>query len=217
LDNSTKQRLIGAALLLVVVLVVAVFLVNSANDGMEQPVQTIQPDFVSSVTTEPEQIATAEPEVLLDPHKLEASEETVVVEKAEQIQHQLTVNSKQETIGDESNDVVVTPTHIPTVKQAPDIAPKTAESNTANPTTTPTSQWVIQLASFSQQANAEALKQKVAALGLKAHIEEVIANNKTNYRVRIGPESDRKRIDQIVKKVSDSLALKPQVLTVKDN
>lgn len=214
MDNSTKQRLIGAALLLVVVLVVAVFLVNSANDGIEQPVQTIQPDFVSSVTTEPEQIATAEPEVLLDPHKLEASEETVV-EEAQQIQPQLTANLKQETIEEQSNDAVVTPT--PTVKQVPAVAPKNVESNTVNPTTIPTTQWVIQLASFSQQANAEALKQKAVALGLKAHIEEVIANNKTNYRLRIGPESDRKRIDQIVKKVSDSLALKPQVLTVKDN
>lgn len=217
MDNSLKQRLIGAILLLTAVVIVAIFLVNSANDGIEDSVQTIQPDFVSSVNTEHEEVAVVEPEVLLDPHKLEASSESKKVEQSitssrpEVKKAVIEPKAAKQEVKKEAT-VATVPEPKPETKPV-----QTTVEATDNKSVSLEPQWVIQLASFSQQANAKALEKKVAGLGLKAHIEEVTSNNKTNYRVRIGPESDRGRIDQIVKKVSESLALKPQVLTVKTN
>lgn len=195
MGDSLKQRLIGAVLLLSVVIVVAIFLVKSANNGMEGSVETIQPDFVSSINTEQEDIAAVEPEVLLDPHRLATPSKP---EKHDSVK-------QAEPITERKKDKPVEP-----VSKQTD--PKPAAENktkSAGP------QWLIQLASFSKQENAKILQQKVTKLGMQAHIEPVVKNNMTNYRVRIGPESDREKVDQLVKTISQSLALKPQVLTVK--
>lgn len=194
--DSLKQRLIGAVLLLAAVIAVAIFLVNNANDTIEQPVETIQPDFVSSVSSEQPEIATVEPEVLLDPQKLEPIPDTA---KTVAIQPSQKVAVKQE----EKTK--------PEVKESVKVAKKKIESSVATNRT----QWLVQLASFSKKSNAQALQDKVSKLGFKAHIETVTKNSNTNYRVRIGPESDRSQVDKIVKVVSQSLSLTPQVLTVK--
>ena len=59
------------------------------------------------------------------------------------------------------------------------------------------SAWVVQLGSFSSEENAEALNQKLRKAGFKAFVEPLKHNNSTVYRVRIGPELKRSDADAI--------------------
>src|SRR5690606_21607980 len=47
--------------------------------------------------------------------------------------------------------------------------------------------YLLQAGSFSAHGDAEALKARIALLGLRARVEEGTANGKTVYRVRMGP------------------------------
>lgn len=49
---------------------------------------------------------------------------------------------------------------------------------------------MLQVASYGQQVDAERLKAKLALSGMRASIQRVSIENKTYFRVRIGPYSD---------------------------
>jgi DedD protein len=54
--------------------------------------------------------------------------------------------------------------------------------------------WVIQIGSFEQRQNALVLRDKLRKQGFSAFVETVEVKNKGNrYRVRVGPELDKKR------------------------
>lgn len=72
--------------------------------------------------------------------------------------------------------------------------------------------WLIQLASFSVEKNAQSLLSRVNKLGYKANIDSVKTKNGQLYRLRIGPEYERDRVDKMVKDLSEKLKLKPQVI-----
>jgi len=55
------------------------------------------------------------------------------------------------------------------------------------------SAWIIQVGSFSQKKNAAAFRNKLRAAGFTAFIEPLSAQSGTMYRVRVGPELDKKR------------------------
>ena len=76
--------------------------------------------------------------------------------------------------------------------------------------TSPISSWIIQVGSFSVQKNAEALHEKLSKLGFNSKVEQ----NKNNYRVRISPDNNKQDVDEIVKKISNKLGIKAQVLSV---
>jgi DedD protein len=57
--------------------------------------------------------------------------------------------------------------------------------------------WVVQLGSFSSSENAEALNQKLRKAGFKAFVEPLKQDAGTIYRVRIGPELKRSDADKI--------------------
>lgn len=77
MTDIIKQRLIGALLLLTVIVLLAAFLVNSASQGdaeknISEPPKA--PSFISSIEPMPVEKVDVEQEVLLDPHKLEMTE-----------------------------------------------------------------------------------------------------------------------------------------------
>ncbi|RKZ78105.1 MAG: hypothetical protein DRQ35_06485, partial [Gammaproteobacteria bacterium] len=74
------------------------------------------------------------------------------------------------------------------------------------------SSWLIQLGSFSVKSNAQALHDKVSKSGLEPKIEKISSQNKVIYRVRIGPEDNKQRVDEIVGQLSTQFGIKAQVL-----
>jgi len=79
------------------------------------------------------------------------------------------------------------------------VAPAAVESK---PATAPAeSRWVVQLGSFSQRDKAEQLINNLKNQGFGGFIHSVQIDGKTLYRVRVGPELDRKRAETIKNKI----------------
>ena len=80
-------------------------------------------------------------------------------------------------------------------------APEAASERTGVPA------WVVQLGSFSEQANARKLESRVREAGFPAFVEEVTAESGPVYRVRVGPELRRSSAEsvrsQLEKKVKE--------------
>lgn len=57
--------------------------------------------------------------------------------------------------------------------------------------------WALQAGSFSEQANALVLRDQLRGKGYPAYIDEQKAAEGSAYRVRIGPELDRDRIEKL--------------------
>ena len=72
--------------------------------------------------------------------------------------------------------------------------------------------WAVQVGSFGKKENAEKLQTKLRKAGYKAFISSVSAEGKTVVRVRIGPELQRTAADQLKSKVERELQLQAKVV-----
>ena len=80
---------------------------------------------------------------------------------------------------------------------------KKAVVNAQAASTPVSSGWVIQAGSYSSRSNAEKVAAKLRNAGLKVlNVETVQVNGKTLYRVRVGPESERKRAESLAPRVA---------------
>ena len=61
----------------------------------------------------------------------------------------------------------------------------------------PIASWVIQVGSFAKQENANNLVKQLRAMKFAAFMEKVVVDQKTRYRVRVGPEIDQKKAQQM--------------------
>src|SRR3546814_3517839 len=71
-------------------------------------------------------------------------------------------------------------------------APEPAAETPATPTPVATSQdnqarYILQAGAFGASGDAEAVKARIALLGLNARVESAVIKGKTVYRVRLGP------------------------------
>ena len=87
----------------------------------------------------------------------------------------------------------------------------------AEPVATPKSQssinaWALQVGSFNDEANARVLRDRMRANGYAAYIHEQKSRDKTQYRVRIGPELDRSRIDRLRDEIASKEKIKGLVV-----
>lgn len=101
-------------------------------------------------------------------------------------------------------------------KQPSNRAPKkvtTKKDTRADKQKSDTSQlWLLQIASFSIKAGAKAVQKQVNRLGYKATIHESSQTSPKLYRVRIGPESNKRALDDIAVILNQKLGLKSQVI-----
>ncbi len=74
--------------------------------------------------------------------------------------------------------------------------------------------WVVQVGSFSSEDNARALRDQLRAKGYKAvFIDREVIDGKPVLRVRIGPEMERARSDQVREKVAREMKLQAVVVS----
>lgn len=80
------------------------------------------------------------------------------------------------------------------------------DSKTAQPApSTGGSRYLIQVGSFKERKEAEQQKANLALLGVESRVEKVtIDNDQTWYRVRVGPESDQHRIENILTRLEEN-------------
>jgi len=78
------------------------------------------------------------------------------------------------------------------------ISPVASEDQLPPPTTPSPGTYVVQVASFSRQADAERLRERLAQLGLATSIQTAtLENGKMAYRVRTGGYADRAQAEQV--------------------
>ncbi|HIY70484.1 MAG TPA: SPOR domain-containing protein [Candidatus Luteimonas excrementigallinarum] len=75
----------------------------------------------------------------------------------------------------------------PTQAPAQPTAPATTSTAAAAPAADTTARYLLQAGSFSASGDAEALKARIALLGLGARVESAQVQGRTVYRVRMGP------------------------------
>lgn len=66
-------------------------------------------------------------------------------------------------------------------------------------------QWVIQAGSFTARENAEALSQRLIAEKYQAFVREVVTDKGSSFRVHVGPEADRSRLEPLREKLEKLL------------
>lgn len=73
--------------------------------------------------------------------------------------------------------------------------------------------WVVQLGSFSSKVNADKLNLKLRKSGFPAFVEPLKQKSETVYRVRVGPELLRADADALLKKIKIIMKLDGIVLS----
>ena len=62
--------------------------------------------------------------------------------------------------------------------------------------------WTVQVGSFSQAENAEALRRRLVADGFEPFVSRVATDAGTMHRVRVGPVPDREAAERLLKQLS---------------
>jgi DedD protein len=57
--------------------------------------------------------------------------------------------------------------------------------------------WALQVGSFSEEKNAQVMRDQMRAKGYAAYIDHLHNKDTDQYRVRIGPELNRERVDKL--------------------
>lgn len=112
----------------------------------------------------------------------------------------------------------VTPTPKPTVTPKPAPIPKPVVATTPKPAPVvkaeqaATTAWVVQLASFSVKANADALSLQAKEMGYKSVIESGESSSGKVYRVRLEPIADKEKAQAVANTINQKLKLTTQVM-----
>ena len=90
---------------------------------------------------------------------------------------------------------------------------KTVQEKTVKDKKVGLTAWVVQLGSFSTKVNADKLNLSLRKAGFPAFVEPLTKKGKTSYRVRVGPEILRADADALLKKIKAKMKLDGIVLS----
>lgn len=203
MDRALKERIIGAVVLVIfVVLVVPIFLDGPANDA-----ETVQQRVVL-----PGQGDQETKTVVLDRDRTNPSpvpvNTTAVEEQTEEPVADEAVAEEVATEDPVPEDTVANSDPEPETQAAQTTA-QPAETKPAPPPEVPpsaatssTGMWAVQLGSFSSRENADALAKKLRDQGYMAAVSQVATANGTMHRVRVGPQRNRDEAEHWVTRLA---------------
>ncbi|MEX2479788.1 MAG: SPOR domain-containing protein [Gammaproteobacteria bacterium] len=216
MDRQLKQRVVGAAVLVVLgVIFIPLFLDQRPHPTELPEVVPVSPparEFVSPVAP-------------IDDHEMDALE--VLSEQRVEIRADdaAVPDTPQDALPPASVAPPAPPPRAetaapeeapvpfePPLRQAP--ATATAPPPPAQPPTAADSapQWVVQVGSFSEQNNATRLAEKLRAAGFSAFIERRQEQGGTAHKVRVGPEPDRAAAARLRAQLADRFDLPGLIL-----
>jgi len=224
-----KQRIIGAAILLFVLAVIAILLISHADKEMGPTIVVSEPSSVFSDSKLDDiggvEVLQFQQEAEVEPvyEDLEQKKEPLAAPEVliEEANTKSSVGSEPSIIKPEvipvidkvETNPVVPKSELPTKAVSEQ---KTVEQSKTKMVAKATGKgWIIQLASFGQKNNAEQLRDKAKKLGYNVKIETGRKGDQQIYRVRIGPEYERSNVDKLVAELTSALKVSPQVLLYK--
>ena len=72
--------------------------------------------------------------------------------------------------------------------------------------------WALQMGSFSHEKNANAMRDKLRAKGYASYVDVLKKPNRSIYRVRIGPELDKQRLETLKSEMLEKENVKAMVV-----
>jgi len=178
IDEKLKNRLTGAA---VVTLLAVIFLPMLFDDAVEKK-QPIISELSLPVKAEPSQLLTAA--ILPD-----STKQVIQPEPPQPIAKK------------------TTPTVLPKSAPVPETTPeKIAQplpiETTPTPAKTGEKRWVIQVVSLTDEAKANAFRDKLRSQGFSASVVTGVVKGKQVYRLNVGPELDAERAQATKSKIN---------------
>ena len=186
MDRALKERIIGAAVLVVfVVLVVPVFLDGPPESG----------EVVSERVPLPGQAAEGETRtVVLERDRDEPVPAASAEPETRQPQPVKTSAAAQSESKEEPD---------PVPESEPEPAPARPAKQQAVPATdSATGMWAVQLGSFGSQENAERLAADLRKQGFAAFLSQLSTGSGQLHRVRIGPQKDRESAEAMAERLA---------------
>lgn len=198
MDEKLKQRLVGAAVIVALAAIFIPMILEGPDDGMGPVGSNLPPAPEYKVKDR------VEPLVLPPPPEAES----------EPAPEPATVPDAPEAVMPETDTVAE-----PEPEPAPPTKPEPAPQAVAEPAPAPAapeapaappqgSGWVVQVASFSQQANAERLRDRLADKGYEAFVEQASTGSGSTWRVRVGPLPERPAAEKLQAEIAKAFDLK---------
>jgi DedD protein len=206
MDRALKERIIGAVVLVVfVVLIVPVFLDGPPESG----------EIVSERVPLPGQAAEGETRtVVLDRDRDEpvpaAGSE---MRRSEPAQKDTSVKPEPKPQAEPEPQPQSQPESQPESRSPPDPGPdpvsrpapaEPAKQQTAEASKSTTGMWAVQLGSFGNQQNAERLAADLRKQGFAAFLSQLSTGSGQLHRVRIGPQKDRESAEAMAARLAEA-------------
>jgi DedD protein len=194
MDRALKERIIGAAVLVVfVVLVVPVFLDGPPQNG----------EVVSERVPLPGQASEGETRTVV--LERDRDEPVPVAAPVAEPDTRRQPPAQPEPTPEPEQEPEPEPEHEP--EPVSESEPKTAAARpaTQQPASSgdsSTGMWAVQLGSFGNQQNAERLAADLRKQGFAAFLSELATDSGELHRVRIGPQKDRESAEAMAERLS---------------
>lgn len=233
-----QQRLIGTLLLVFFIAVLAYIVlskVSQTESGRqipeEEPIQFSSVIEAMQETNDEDDDAGVDSisaeEAFIDIDPLQTNESTAPTPSPEPVVTAPTppVTAEPEVVAPPPAPVAPKPAPVPAPAPEPKPAPapvveapKPAPTPAAPVTTTPepsqaepASRWILQLGSFSVEANATSLKKQLEDIGYQPMIEQTRSGETVIYRVRLQPNADRAALEKTAESIRNQLNLTTQI------
>lgn len=197
MDEKLKQRLVGAAVIVALAAIFIPMILEGPDDGMGPVGSNLPPAPEYTVKDR------VEPLVLPPPPEAEsepAPESATVPDAPEAAMSETGTVAEPEPAPSEPE-----PEPEPAPQAVAEPAPAAPEAQAAPPQG---SGWVVQVASFSQQANAERLRDRLMDKDYAAFVEQATTGSGTTWRVRVGPLPERSAAEKLQSEIAKTFDLK---------
>jgi len=181
MDRALKERIIGAVVLVVfMVLVVPVFLDGPSDDGA----------IISERVPLPGQAGQEESRtIVLERDRKQPVPVATAVQPARDDGEPAAAANAQKPVREEPKQQAPAPDPVP----QPPVDAAAASSSTG--------MWAVQLGSFGNEENAERLAADLRKQGYAAFLSELTTSSGKLHRVRIGPQKDRESAEAMAAKL----------------
>jgi DedD protein len=203
MDQGLKERLIGAAVLVALGVWLIPWVLDGekeqlALDGSEAALQLPTPEEPLPIRSQTLSLDEPDPFVAeADPEPADAPAPNAPPSEAKPAPP-----SEAKPTPPPEEPVVARADTQPSTAAQPDVTAPSKPASTPQPSapapgarTDAKGAWVVQLGSFSEEANAKRLAQRVNAYGYKPDVSRLRASGRTLYRVRVGPYATRPQAD----------------------
>jgi len=200
MEQGLKERLVGAAVIVILAVIFIPMLLDDTEDQEIVITETNIPPKPENMPLPPsvdERIIPADSN--FSSRIIPVQEEPAVEEVEEPV-----VQKTEEAVPPAEKKETTSPKPAQTAGQKSAAA---AGKNDEPATNVGVSAWVVQLGSFSSEKNAQELNQKLKQAGFRSFVEPLKQNNTTSYRVRVGPELRRSDAQIIKEKLKSTMQI----------